>query len=218
MTSWDLRLGAEYHRDSRLTSLKDLFQTGFNFQAVTGKATSPFGALINGDLSYKNDNVSDARSVAASLDVLPRIDLLRTDDFFDVGPTRFRWQPFAGLLYESAYDTATNVNGGHRLLGRYGAELLFYPAWKAIEAKLEMRLRYTAWITLDATGLYDGDHWSSSFEAGITYWFNRHISVPGLRTATEVQVGLGLTYENGENPELSTKDVDQLTLSFQSRF
>jgi hypothetical protein len=218
MTSWDIRLGAEYHRDSKITSPKEVFQTGINFVAVAGKATSPLGALLNGDLSYKTDNVADARSIAGSLDVLPRVDLLRTDDFIDIGPTRIRWQPFVGLLYESAYDTAANVDEGHRLVGRYGAELVFYPAWKAVEAKLEVRARYTAWTALDATGLYEGDDWSSFIETGITYWFNRRISVPGVRTADEMEVGLGLTYENGDNPELSIKDIDQLTLSLQARF
>jgi hypothetical protein len=234
----DWRLGAEYHRDSAAASLKDVWTTGVLFDLAIGNpATSANTFLINGDIRYKDDTVADLRSAVVSLELLPIIAALKIDTLNEVpmrqspvgadgksspseqrGILAWRWQPFVGLLEESSLDTAANVEKGHQIVGRYGAEVQIFPLFRWVRDRVELTARYTAWSTLDSTGVYDGDDFSAFYQVGLKYWFDTPTPVGGSETRKKMRIGLGLLYENGDNPELSLRDTDQLTFSLTAIF
>jgi len=218
----DWLIGVDYHRNSNPAALQDIFQPGLVFDLTLGNtATDPFATLIKGSGSFKNDTVADLQSVEATLEVLPLWSPLRINSALRAGPLMAQWQPFGGLVYESATDTAANVEKGHRLLGRFGAEIEIFPLAKYIKDRLRLHARYTAWSTLDATGVYGGlarDEWSAYFEAGLSYFFFVDTPAPGVETAKQTRIGIGLTYQNGDDPELGLEDLDLLTLSLQAQF
>jgi len=234
----DWRLGAEYHRDSAAASLKDVWTTGVLFDLAIGNpATSPNTLLIDGDIRYKDDTVADLRSVVVSLELLPIIAALKIDTLNEIpmrrspvgadgkssaeeqrGILAWRWQPFVGLLDESSVDTAANVEQGHRIVARYGAEVQVFPLFRWVRDRVELTARYTAWSTLDSTGVYAGDDFSAYYTAGLKYWFDTPTPAGGSETRKKMRIGLGLLYENGDNPELSLRDIDQLTLSLTAIF
>jgi hypothetical protein len=211
-------IGAEYHRNTALAVLKDQFEAGLRFEAALGSGRKGLGFIVNGGATYINDNVANTRVAQGSLELLPVAKLLLTDDFYDAGPLRWRWAPFGAIVYDNIFDTNVNLEKGERVIARYGAELQIWPLYGYLAEKLELRARYTAWSDLNSTGIYRGNGWSDYFEAGMTYWFNTPNPVGGRNTAKVVDMGLGLTYVYGEDPELDLHDVDLLTLSFQAKF
>ncbi|MEY2488365.1 MAG: hypothetical protein QOC70_307 [Verrucomicrobiota bacterium] len=212
----DVGLGVEYHRNTKVSSRKDLFQTGLVYQAILGNTSlDPITSILKGGISFKNDNVKDLQAVETSLNVLPIITFLYTDDYHAITDSVcVRWQPFAGISYEGATDTAANVSKGHRLLARYGVQ---GGLW--FKDKIELTTRYTARSVFDSSGVYASQNdWNGYFDASLTYWFKAANPLASGGTSKTVDFGIGLSYENGDNPELSVINADLLTLSFQAKF
>lgn len=208
--------GVEYHRNSALSSRTDQFETGLRFETAINSGQSDFFALLNGNISYVNDNVAGTRVLKGSVEFLPSIRALKTDDYYDAGSLRWRWAPFAALVYDRTVDRNDRANGGHRLLGRYGAEVQVWPFYKSVGEKVELRGRYTVWSDLDSSGMFKGNSGSTFYEAGVTYWLSR--PDPNPKNPKRAEVGIGLTYTNGEDPELGLQNTDQIVLSLQAKF
>ena len=234
----DWRVGLEYHRNSAAASLKNVWMTGVLFDLAIGNpATSPNTLLINGDVRYKNDVQANLRSVVTSFEFLPVIAALRIDTLNEIPARRqvvsvegknavaeqrgilaWRWQPFFGLVGEWAQDTSDTVDDGHRVVGRYGAELQVFPLFRWVRDRVELSARCTAWSTIDSSGVFTGDNFSVYYQAGLKYWFDARAPEVGSETRKKMRVGLGANYENGDNPELSLRRIDQLTLSLTAIF
>jgi len=238
--AWSLTeifLGAEYHRDTAASSLAEQFLTGFIAKSFVGEPGDAFGFNLDTRAMFKTDNVADIQAISGAMDLYPRFPWLLVDNLYGIGPMRARWQPFAGLFYDEITDTGANSVKGHRLVGRYGAQLLIYPLWGVpsllgedkIETSLELAATYTGWSTLNSNGLFDADRSSRFFTARLTYNFKApKAEKPVFRSTLEkralveqsedLEIGLSLIYENGEDPQLGLSDIDQLTLSLSSRF
>ena len=226
----EIFLGAEYHRNTAPSTLTEQFQTGLIAKTFLFEPGDPFGLNIDTRAGYKTDNVADLQAINTAIDVFPRFPWLATDNLLPLGPAKWRWQPFAGIYYDEVTDTAANLSKGHRVVGRYGAQLQVYPLFNVprligegkIETSVEMAATYTAWSTLSSSGLYAGDDSSRFFTARITYQFNAPDEVqlfhPLADQSDKLTTGISLIYENGEDPQLGLRDVDQLTLSLTARF
>jgi hypothetical protein len=238
--AWSLTevfLGAEYHRDTAASSLAEQFLAGFIAKSFVGEPGDALGFNLDTRAMFKTDNVADIQAISGAVDIYPRFPFLLVDNLYEFGPMRARWQPFAGLFYDEITDTLANSVKGHRLVGRYGAQLLIYPLWDVpsllgngkMETSLELAATYTGWSTLDADGLFDADRSSRFFTARLTYNFKApKAEKPVFRSTREkralveqsqdLELGLSLIYENGEDPQLGLSDIDQLTLSLSARF
>jgi len=72
--------------------------------------------------------------------------------------------------------------------------------------------------------------YSGYFDCNLTYWFKANLTAQPSATASPspngsdknapraVNMGIGIDYENGDNPELSIKDANILTIAFQAKF
>lgn len=244
--AWSLTeflLGAEYHRNTAESEMEEQFQAGLIAKTFLGEPGDWFGMNLDTRASYKVDNVADTRAISGALDTYPRWPWLWTTNLIKAGPARWSWQPFAGVFYDQTTDTAANLSNGHRLVGRYGAQLLVYPFFdlksplthELIGTSFELATTYTSWHTLDSTGLFDGTGSSRFFTARLSYFFKEAKAVdattarkqvfhlPGEREgvierSTDLEIGLSLIYENGEDPQLGLRDIDQLTISLSARF
>lgn len=233
----DLRLGLEYHRNSAAASLTNVWTTGVLFDFVIGNpATSSNSLLVNGDVRYKEDIQANLRSVVTSFEFLPVVAALRINTLNEIprhqvasvdgknqiperrGILAWSWQPFFGLVGEWADDTTNTMADGHRLVGRYGAELQVFPFFRWVRERVELTARCTAWSTLDSSGVFAGDDFSVYYQAGLKYWFDAPAPDAGPDTPKKMRIGVGVNYENGDNPELSLRHIDQLTLSLTAKF
>jgi hypothetical protein len=223
----DWGVGLDYHRNSAASSPKDLFQTGVVADSIFGNpATSDFFARLKANLSYKDDELKDLQSVAGGIDVLPVARLLWIDNYHVIGPAHWRWQPFAGLRWESSTGVASGASNGYELLARYGIESQVFPFFECrdwfgaagsqdkIKRSIEVTLTLTAWSDIASSGVYNNKDWRGYLDANLTYWFGGGLSV----AKEKASLGFGLGYQNGDNPDLNRTDVDLLTLSLKAKF
>jgi len=210
----DWGIGADYHRNSDATSTKNLFQTGVIADAIFGNAAESDFVRSKANVSYKDNNVKDLQSVAAGLDILPVVAFLKIDNFHRAGPAHWRWQPFAGLRYEGAFDQETGLREGHWLAARYGVEVQIFPLFDYIKRSVEVTTNYTMWSDLSSTGPYKGKNWNGYLDIEATYWFNGGASAH----KGKMDVGVGLSYQNGDNSELDVTDADLLVISLKAKF
>jgi len=210
----DWALGADYHRNSDISAKKDLFQTGVIADAIFGNPAEGDFVRMKGNLSYKDNAVMDLRSVSGGIDVLPVVAGLWIDNYHRLGPAHWRWQPFAGFRYESTTDTAVTAKNGHRLLALYGVETQIFPLFDYVKRTVEVKTTYTMWSDVSSSGVYSGKSWNGFLDADLTYWFNGGLSVHKQK----IDLGVGITYQNGDNPELSLTHVDLLTVALKAKF
>jgi hypothetical protein len=223
----DWGIGLDYHRNNSTSSPKDLLQTGVVADSIFGNpATSDFFARLKANLSYKDNEVKDLRAIAGGLDILPVAKLLWIDNYHRLGPAHWRWQPFAGLRWESSTDVANGAANGHQVLARYGIETQIFPLFDCrewfgttgsqnkIKRSLEATLTLTAWSDIDSSGVYSSKAWRGYLDANLTYWFGGGLSVAKQKAS----LGFGLGYQNGDNPDLNRTDVDLLALSLKAKF
>jgi hypothetical protein len=210
----DWGVGADYHRNTTAASATNLFQTGLIADTVFGNATVSDTVRMKASVSFKDDNVKDVRSVAAGWDILPVIAFLKIDNYHVLGPAHWRWQPFAGFRYESAVDEGKGIQSGHRLAARYGAEVQLFPLFDYYKRSVEITAKYTMWSDLGSTGPYQGKDWNGYLDVEANYWFH------GGATAHtgKMDVGIGLSYQNGDSPELNIANADLLTIALKAKF
>jgi hypothetical protein len=222
--------GVDYHRNSTVGALKNLFQAGAQFEDTLGFAASSGVSLdTTGDVAYKVNRVNHVDSVEGSFKIHPVItfekmglaglSFLNTDNFHRTGCARWRWEPFFGAQYENAVQTGSATASGRHVLLGYGAELLLYPFYRSIGKKVEVTASYKGWQPFSQTGVYRAEKNSSFFEGGITYLFveSNPIKV-GAETSETLDMGLTLKYQNGDNLETGDKHLDLFTVALTSRF
>jgi hypothetical protein len=223
-------LGLDYHRNSTVGALKNLFQAGAQFEDTLGfAASSGISFDTAGDIGYKINRVKHVDSVEGSFKIHPVItfekmglaglSFLNTDNFHRTGCARWRWEPFVGAQYENAVQTGSATESGRHVLISYGAELLLQPFYRSIGKKVEVTASYKGWQPFSQTGVYRGERNSSIFEAEITYLFveSNPIKV-GAETSETLDMGLTLKYQNGDNLETGDKHLDVFTVALTSRF
>jgi hypothetical protein len=210
----DWGIGADYHRNSETSAKKNLFQTGLIADAIFGNPALSDFVRAKANLSYKDDDIKDVRSIVGGIDVLPVIAGLWIDNYHRLGPAHWRWQPFLGLRYESVTDSGAAGKDGDRLLGRYGVEAQIFPFFDYVKRSVEVKATYTMWSDLSSSGVYSGNGWNGFLDADLTYWFNGGLSV----NKEKVDLGVGVSYQNGDNPELNLAHIDLLTVSLKAKF
>lgn len=210
----DWGIGADYHRNSDASAKKNLFQAGFIADAIFGNPTVSDFARAKANVSYKDDDIKNVRSVIGGIDVLPVIAALRIDNYHRLGPAHWRWQPFLGLRYESVTDSGASGKSGDRLLGRYGVEAQIFPFFDYVKRSIEVKATYTIWSDLSSSGVYEGTGENGFLDADLTYWFNGGLSVH----KEKVDLGVGISYQNGDNPDLNLTHIDLLTVSLKAKF
>jgi len=214
----DWGIGLDYHRSSSSESPKNLLQTGTVADSFFGDpALSSFFAHIKANVSFKDDERKDVKSVAGALDVLPVEKMFfKIDDPHDLGVMRWRWQPFAGFRWAASTDVPGGSNNGHQFLARYGLESQFFPLYSfaGFKDSLEATLNLTAWSDISSSGVYRNTDWRGFLDFNLTYWFNGGPAINKQKTS----LGFGLGYEKGDNPDSDETDVDQLTLSLKAKF
>jgi hypothetical protein len=128
-------------------------------------------------------------------------------------------------------------------LARYGATLDVTPFYyyKYIKDSIQFVGRYTAWSKLEATGLFASEKSLQGYlDWTLTYWFKANLddgsaekkaAATAAGTATKpagdddsgtgpktILAGIGIGYQNGDNPELGLKNTNIFTLSFQAKY
>jgi hypothetical protein len=211
----DWGVGADYHRNSSADSPEDLFQAGLVADSIFGNAaTSDFFVRAKANLSYKDDIQKDQEAVASGFDLLPVARLLWIDNYHRLGPAHWRWQPFVGLRWEVTAEAPAGAASGDQVLARYGVETQIFPLFDYIQRSLEATLTLTAWSNIHSSGLYTNKNWRGYLDANLTYWFTGGLS----RGKQKANLGFGLEYENGDNPDLDRTNVDLLTISLKAKF
>jgi hypothetical protein len=245
---WDFDggIGLDYHRNTTTSSKKDIFQTGAIGNLALGDASRKetlAAAIVTGNVSYKDDDVKDVQTVQAALGLIPvKIgDLSRwlyMENWHRKGPFLWRWEPFAGLIYDSTVSSASTVASGDRFLARYGASFQALPLYGYVKDSVEFVARYTAWSKLEGSGVFASEKSLQGYlDCSLTYWFKANVDNGSRETAAAsdsdsagtdttstksktsgkpkvFDMGIGIGYQNGDNPELSLKNVNIFTLSF----
>lgn len=138
----DWGIGADYHRNSDVSSVKDLFQAGFIADAIFGNAAEGDFVRLKANVSYRDDNVKNLQAVAAGFDVLPIVAFFRIDNFHRFGPAHWRWQPFAGLRYEDSIDEGPVLNKGIDLPHAMGWKCKYFRCSIMLRGPLRQRLAH----------------------------------------------------------------------------
>ncbi len=211
-------IGVDYHRNSSSDSAKNLLQAGALADSFLGDpAQGNFFANVKGNITFKDDEKKDVKSVAGGWDFLPvEKRIFRIDDWHDFGVLRWRWQPFAGLRGAVSGDVPDGVNNGHQLLARYGLESDVFPLYSFANLKesVETTLNLTAWSDISSSGVYRSKSWRGYLDFELNYWFYGGPNRKKNRTS----LGFGLGYEKGDDPDSDQADVDLLTLSLKAKF
>lgn len=214
----DWGAGVDYHRNSSSGAIRNLLQTGVVADSVFGDpALSSFFAQIKANVSFKDDEARNVKALTGASDLLPvERKFLKIDDPHDLGITRWRWQPFAGLGWSASTDVPAGRRNGHQVLARYGIESQFFPLYSFANWKdsLEAILNLTAWSDVSSSGVYRNRDWRGYLDLNVIYWFN---GGPGLKKQ-KASLGFGIGYEKGGNPDSDQTDVDLLTVSLKAKF
>jgi hypothetical protein len=224
-------LGIDYHRNTNAGNLMDRVQVGTQFEYTLGStATSPVALEITGDVSYKVDNAKSLDSLIGSTKMqpvlrfekmgLPGFALLNSDNYQRLWTARWRWEPFLGLQYEDTTQTGAGVQSGHHALVNYGVELQVDPFFTTtLGKKVEFTAAYKGDTPVNPTGVFAKEQTTSYFEMDLTYMFTAPNPVMiGKETAKNIDMGITLKYQNGDNLETGDMHLDVLTLALTGRF
>lgn len=202
---------AEYHRQTLTSKKQDNLQLGATAYYILGDQTEGLSSHHQLTVTYKDDRYTTGESVLAKITTSflnPKLDL-GFGTMVSIGSLRIVWQPAFGLQREEAENVRKTGLGGSTTRGYAHLDLALYPFGKQLRNRLEIASRQTLWRGFSRSAafasLYDRDQ--SLFTVSATLFFDpaRHF-------------GLGIDYQNGENPEQGLQNQETTTLGLKVKF
>jgi len=196
---WSIGPKLEYHRnDVGGDKEQDSLQAGFaiaarNLRAPTNLAPDPLNFHYETTFKYKNDRIKNGQGVSSSFAVSAtkaRIHLGAADET-ESGLVSWGWFPVLALQSEQADNLKNEPSGSvTRLKGAVDLKILpFNPL------NFEVGIGYNLWYNFTKSGPFERYHRTQMlFKAYATYWFTDNKNV-----------GLGVDYSDGANPETNLK-------------
>jgi hypothetical protein len=189
---WLIGPTAEYHKQTQSSKEQDNFQAGATVIFIAGDVSEGLALYTQGSAKYKRDKIQVGEGSLTKLDVTPLYVPLALGR--DIGPDlfRFTWQPTIGIQYETASDVLKSSQSGKVFRGYGSIEVVFYPFAKPLRRNLSIEICDTNWPNFSRTGGYSNkyskDH--NLFQVSSKFYFD-----------DKQHVGIGIDYNDGENPE-----------------
>jgi len=204
---WEVGPSVEYHRNTQTKTPQNTFQAGLSVVDGFGDPGTVFH-YVQGVVQYKDDRIMSGQGVQASLSyTLVNWDLAIG---FARGPDvlQYMWQPTAALQYEGADNVLKTGKSGEvgRVKGHVEAGL--YPFGKRLEKRIELITQESYWYDAAQDDAYDRvQRGHNLFEASGNYWID-----------VTQNLGLGIDYLRGDNPEQGLARQETVMLSLKAKF